>query len=108
MRPPSSRLTWALRWLAVLKWRWRVFPLPLGRAVLTGLFRFHQEAADLVLLANFSDIITGIQYGRLCFENLKKSILYLLPAGSYIYLCLLIQKSILTYLMLLLQEASRS
>ena len=36
----------------------------------------------MVLLSNFSDIITGIEYGRLCFENLKKSILYLLPAGS--------------------------
>lgn len=41
-----------------------------------------QEAADLVLLENFSAILTGILYGRLCFENLKKSILYLLPAGS--------------------------
>jgi len=41
------------------------------------------EAADLVLLDNFSAIITGILYGRLCFENLKKSILYLLPAGSF-------------------------
>ncbi|KAJ7039338.1 hypothetical protein C8F04DRAFT_1220121 [Mycena alexandri] len=42
------------------------------------------EAADLVLLSdNFSTIVTGIQYGRLCFENLRKSILYLLPAGSF-------------------------
>ncbi|KIY71864.1 calcium ATPase [Cylindrobasidium torrendii FP15055 ss-10] len=41
------------------------------------------EAADLILLENFSAIITGIQYGRLCFENLKKSIIYLLPAGSF-------------------------
>ncbi|KAK0497548.1 hypothetical protein EDD18DRAFT_1352394 [Armillaria luteobubalina] len=32
---------------------------------------------------DFSAIITGIQYGRLCFENLRKSILYLLPAGSF-------------------------
>ncbi|KAJ7499921.1 hypothetical protein FB451DRAFT_1015261, partial [Mycena latifolia] len=39
------------------------------------------EAADLVLLSdNFSTMITGIKYGRLCFENLRKSILYLLPA----------------------------
>ncbi|PBK66842.1 calcium ATPase [Armillaria solidipes] len=41
------------------------------------------EAADLILLSDFSAIITGIQYGRLCFENLQKSILYLLPAGSF-------------------------
>ncbi|KAF4573612.1 hypothetical protein EYR36_008130 [Pleurotus pulmonarius] len=41
------------------------------------------EAADLILLSNFSAIITGIEYGRLCFENLRKSILYLLPAGSF-------------------------
>ena len=33
------------------------------------------EAADLVLLENFSAIIEGIKYGRLCFENLKKVIL---------------------------------
>ncbi|KAJ6506305.1 hypothetical protein C8R47DRAFT_1241566 [Mycena vitilis] len=33
------------------------------------------EAADLVLLSdNFSTMITGIKYGRLCFENLRKSI----------------------------------
>ncbi|KAF7984332.1 hypothetical protein HWV62_15333 [Athelia sp. TMB] len=41
------------------------------------------EAADLILLSNFSAIVTGIEYGRLCFENLRKSILYLLPAGSF-------------------------
>ncbi|KAJ6463657.1 cation transporting ATPase, partial [Mycena vulgaris] len=42
------------------------------------------EAADLVLLSdNFSNMITGIKYGRLCFENLRKSILYLLPAADF-------------------------
>ncbi|KAK7054487.1 hypothetical protein VNI00_003685 [Paramarasmius palmivorus] len=41
------------------------------------------EAADLVLLDRFSDIVTGVEYGRLCFENLRKSIVYLLPAGSF-------------------------
>ncbi|KAJ7583582.1 hypothetical protein C8J56DRAFT_213171 [Mycena floridula] len=41
------------------------------------------EAADLILLSDFSAIIVAIQYGRLCFENLRKSILYLLPAGSF-------------------------
>lgn len=44
-----------------------------------------QEAADLILLDKFSAIITGIEYGRLCFENLRKSILYLLPAGKHIF-----------------------
>ncbi|KAF8887753.1 hypothetical protein BD779DRAFT_1611452 [Infundibulicybe gibba] len=39
------------------------------------------EAADLILLSHFSSIISGIRYGRLCFENLRKSILYLLLAG---------------------------
>ncbi|GAA5838707.1 hypothetical protein JCM9279_003834 [Rhodotorula babjevae] len=41
------------------------------------------EAADLVLLDDFSAIVAGIESGRLCFDNLKKSILYLLPAGSF-------------------------
>ncbi|SCV72206.1 BQ2448_4900 [Microbotryum intermedium] len=41
------------------------------------------EAADLILLENFSAIVVGIESGRLCFENLRKSILYLLPAGSF-------------------------
>ena len=38
------------------------------------------EAADLVLLDSFSAIITGIEYGRLVFDNLKK-------ASSTIILC---------------------
>lgn len=41
------------------------------------------EAADMVLLEDFSAIITAIEYGRLVFDNLKKVILYLLPAGSW-------------------------
>ncbi|SGY21437.1 BQ5605_C016g08237 [Microbotryum silenes-dioicae] len=41
------------------------------------------EAADLILLDDFSAIVVGIESGRLCFENLRKSILYLLPAGSF-------------------------
>lgn len=59
-------------------------------------------AADLILLDQFSAITVGIESGRLCFENLKKSILCalllyphstatdyrdlgadLLPAGSF-------------------------
>lgn len=27
--------------------------------------------------------LQGVEYGRLCFENLRKSVLYLLPAGSF-------------------------
>ncbi|KAF5309044.1 hypothetical protein D9619_013557 [Psilocybe cf. subviscida] len=42
-----------------------------------------KEAADLVLLGDFSSIITAIEYGRLVFDNLKKTVLYLLPAGSF-------------------------
>ncbi|KAH8926651.1 calcium ATPase [Atractiella rhizophila] len=41
------------------------------------------EAADLVLLGNLSAITTAVLYGRMCFENLKKVVLYLLPAGSF-------------------------
>ncbi|GAA6030385.1 hypothetical protein JCM8097_009082 [Rhodosporidiobolus ruineniae] len=41
------------------------------------------EAADLVLLDDFSAIVDGILAGRLCFDNLKKTVLQLLPAGSF-------------------------
>jgi len=60
-----------------------------------------KEAADLILLGEFSSIITAIEYGcisshlkflilisylfffqgRLVYDNLKKTVLYLLPAG---------------------------
>lgn len=43
-----------------------------------------REAADIVLLDNnFSSIVVGIEYGRLVFANLRKVIIYLLPAGSW-------------------------
>ncbi|KAI0045063.1 sodium-potassium ATPase [Auriscalpium vulgare] len=42
-----------------------------------------REAADMVLLEDFSAIVVALEYGRLVFDNLKKSILYLLPAGSF-------------------------
>ncbi|KAF9554795.1 sodium-potassium ATPase [Agrocybe pediades] len=42
-----------------------------------------KEAADLILLGDFSSIIDAIKYGRLVFDNLKKTVLYLLPAGSF-------------------------
>ena len=41
------------------------------------------EAADMVLLDSFSAFIVAIKYGRLLFDNLKKTIVYLLPAGSF-------------------------
>ena len=41
------------------------------------------EAADMVLLDSFSTIVQAVMYGRVVFDNLKKIICYLLPAGSY-------------------------
>ena len=41
------------------------------------------EAADMVLLDNFGAIVEAVKYGRLVFDNLKKVIAYLLPAGSW-------------------------
>ncbi|PWY98405.1 putative K, P-type ATPase [Testicularia cyperi] len=41
------------------------------------------EAADLVLMGDFSSIVQGIRLGRLVFQNLQKVISYLLPAGSW-------------------------
>jgi sodium/potassium-transporting ATPase subunit alpha len=41
------------------------------------------EAADMVLLDSFSAIVEALKYGRVVFENLKKTICYLLPAGSF-------------------------
>ncbi|KAK8048677.1 hypothetical protein PG994_010407 [Apiospora phragmitis] len=41
------------------------------------------EAADMVLLDSFSSVVEAVQYGRVVFDNLKKVICYLLPAGSF-------------------------
>ncbi|KAF2440321.1 calcium ATPase [Karstenula rhodostoma CBS 690.94] len=41
------------------------------------------EAADMVLLDSFAAIVAAVEYGRLVYDNLKKTILYLLPAGSF-------------------------
>ena len=41
------------------------------------------EAADMVLLESFAAIVEAVQYGRVVFDNLKKTIAYLLPAGSF-------------------------
>jgi len=49
-----------------------------------------KEASDLILMNNednddqiFQSIIEALKYGRLVFENLKKTVGYLLPAGTY-------------------------
>ncbi|KAE8140924.1 hypothetical protein BDV38DRAFT_239623 [Aspergillus pseudotamarii] len=41
------------------------------------------EASDMVLLDSFSAVVEAVQYGRVVFDNLKKTIVYLLPAGSF-------------------------
>jgi sodium/potassium-transporting ATPase subunit alpha len=41
------------------------------------------EAADMVLLDSFAAIVEAVKYGRLVYDNLKKTIIYLLPAGSF-------------------------
>ncbi|KAI0824955.1 calcium ATPase transmembrane domain M-containing protein [Trametes gibbosa] len=43
-----------------------------------------KEAASMILLNNdFTSIVVAIEMGRLVFDNLKKVIIYLMPAGSY-------------------------
>ncbi|KAK5656850.1 hypothetical protein OQA88_4398 [Cercophora sp. LCS_1] len=41
------------------------------------------EAADMVLLDKFSSIVEAVRFGRMMFDNLKKTVAYLLPAGSF-------------------------
>jgi sodium/potassium-transporting ATPase subunit alpha len=41
------------------------------------------EAADMVLLDSFAAIVEAVRYGRVVFDNLKKTICYLLPAGTF-------------------------
>ena len=41
------------------------------------------EAADMVLLESFSSVVEALRYGRMMYDNLRKSIFYLLPAGSF-------------------------
>lgn len=41
------------------------------------------EASDMVLLDSFSAVVEAVQSGRVVFDNLKKTIIYLLPAGSF-------------------------
>lgn len=41
------------------------------------------EASDMVLMESFAAIIEAVRYGRVVYDNLKKTICYLLPAGSF-------------------------
>lgn len=42
----------------------------------------HAQAADMILLDdNFASIVTGVEEGRLIFDNLKKSIAYTLTSN---------------------------
>ncbi|KAL5601021.1 hypothetical protein BROUX41_005850 [Berkeleyomyces rouxiae] len=41
------------------------------------------EAADMVLLDTFSSIVEALRFGRMMFDNLKKTVAYLLPAGCF-------------------------
>lgn len=41
------------------------------------------EAADMILLDSFAAIVEAVRYGRVVYDNLKKTICYLLPAGSF-------------------------
>lgn len=41
------------------------------------------EAANMVLLDSFAAVVEAVKYGRVVFDNLKKTICYLLPAGSF-------------------------
>lgn len=54
----------------------------IGIAMLKG-SEVAMEAADLILMGDFSSLIEGIRLGRLVFQNLQKVISYLLPAGSW-------------------------
>ncbi|KAK9482032.1 hypothetical protein V1527DRAFT_499401 [Lipomyces starkeyi] len=41
------------------------------------------EASDMVRLDKFDAIVEAVEYGRVVFDNLKKTIAYLLPAGCF-------------------------
>lgn len=41
------------------------------------------EAADMVLLDSFSAVVEAVQYGRVVYDNLKKTVIYLIPAGTF-------------------------
>ncbi|KKA30622.1 hypothetical protein TD95_000856 [Thielaviopsis punctulata] len=41
------------------------------------------EAADMVLLDTFSSVVEALRFGRMMFDNLKKTVAYLMPAGCF-------------------------
>lgn len=55
----------------------------IGIAMMSGA-EVAREASDMILLDNdFVSVVAAIETGRLVSENLKKTCLYLLPAGSF-------------------------
>ncbi|KAG9319520.1 hypothetical protein KVV02_001854 [Mortierella alpina] len=53
------------------------------------------EASDLILLGSFDSIPIAMRLGRLAFQNLQKVIGYLLPAGSWSQIWLVLIKTFL-------------
>lgn len=41
------------------------------------------KAADMVLLDSFGAIVEAVKYGRVVYDDLKKTIIFLLPAGTF-------------------------
>ena len=54
-----------------------------GLAMGSGTDAAKQAAGMILLDDSFSSIVAGVESGRMVFENLKKVIMYLLPAGSW-------------------------
>lgn len=54
-----------------------------GVAMGSGTDVSKEAAAMIILDDNFASVVKGIELGRTCFANLKKVIIYLLPAGSF-------------------------
>ena len=55
---------------------------PVGVAMGISGSEVSKQAADMILLDdNFSSIVTGVEEGRLIFDNLKKSIVYTLTSN---------------------------
>ena len=48
-----------------------------------ALMRLRRLLALVLTDNSFSSIVTGVEQGRLVFDNMKKVVLYLLPAGSW-------------------------